>query len=596
MTMADVIASRISLSIPSPEDEPLPPAERPGKLTAILGGVDAANYQADGTVTAGLYRSSREELDDVVWRIKRAHLDRHIRWNDMAVITHDNAAVRLFGERLRRDGVPVRYSSVTRPLKDETFVQGLFALVELARLRAEGMAECQMTLASCAAYIRTRVATLMNGPLVSAGAKPGQGRPARLAPIESAMGSLESLAHLATDDAMLTSLTTAWETLRETYHETRRETGCETSSSVVSTSAVSSSVTSLPVSVEILGEPSGDDLAFGVDALYVMLAIDDAAAPAQAALASIHAVLGNDPQARAFANLWHLVGSVASGLERLPASQRVQPRYALSVAWNATGLAPVWQRAALFNTAEGRTANDRLDAAMRLFQFADDSTASRDITSFMAQVRGMEVQADSLAHIGPVEDAVTLTTPAGAAGRHWEYAWIPVVQQDVWPNLAGRNTMFGGEDLAELVLRGALEESDKTGHDPRFAAVLSGEKKSFLVALTRARRIMISAVWNDSMSPSDFLFGYLPEYYPRNRQQAPFTTVGAHAGFAEYDLAGLDATHVVGQRRPRGSGHCSTAAGCRKGRRDCVDTPVRAWCARRKSAELGVCGIAGPIG
>lgn len=50
----------------------------------------------------------------------------------MAVITHDNAAVRLFGERLRRDGVPVRYSSVTRPLKDETFVQGLFALVELA--------------------------------------------------------------------------------------------------------------------------------------------------------------------------------------------------------------------------------------------------------------------------------------------------------------------------------------------------------------------------------------------------------------------------------------------------------------------------------
>ena len=202
MTMADVIASRISLSIPSPEDEPLPPAERPGKLTAILGGVDAANYQADGTVTAGLYRSSREELDDVVWRIKRAHLDRHIRWNDMAVITHDNAAVRLFGERLRRDGVPVRYSSVTRPLKDETFVQGLFALVELARLRAEGMAECQMTLASCAAYIRTRVATLMNGPLVSAGAKPGQGRPARLAPIESAMGSLESLAHLATDDAM----------------------------------------------------------------------------------------------------------------------------------------------------------------------------------------------------------------------------------------------------------------------------------------------------------------------------------------------------------------------------------------------------------
>ena len=57
-------------------------------------------------MTAGLYRSSREELDDVVWRIKRAHLDRHIRWNDMAVITHDNAAVRLVcAEMVYRCGI-----------------------------------------------------------------------------------------------------------------------------------------------------------------------------------------------------------------------------------------------------------------------------------------------------------------------------------------------------------------------------------------------------------------------------------------------------------------------------------------------------------
>ena len=53
----------------------------------------------------------------------------------MAVIAHDNATVRAFGERLRADGVPVRYSSVTRPLKDEPFVQGLFALIELAELK-----------------------------------------------------------------------------------------------------------------------------------------------------------------------------------------------------------------------------------------------------------------------------------------------------------------------------------------------------------------------------------------------------------------------------------------------------------------------------
>ena len=56
---------------------------------------------------------------------ERADLDRHIRWNDMAVITHDNAAVRLFGERLRRDGVPVRYSSVTRSFEGRDFRAGI---------------------------------------------------------------------------------------------------------------------------------------------------------------------------------------------------------------------------------------------------------------------------------------------------------------------------------------------------------------------------------------------------------------------------------------------------------------------------------------
>lgn len=98
MMMADVIMSCTSLSISPSEDEPLPPAERPGKPTTILGGVDTTNYQADGTVTVDLYRPPREKLDDVVWCIKWAHLDRHIRWNDMTVITRDGAAVRLFGK------------------------------------------------------------------------------------------------------------------------------------------------------------------------------------------------------------------------------------------------------------------------------------------------------------------------------------------------------------------------------------------------------------------------------------------------------------------------------------------------------------------
>lgn len=88
----------------------------------------------------------------MVWRIKRSHLDRGTEWNDMAVIAHDNATVRQFGERLRRDGVPVRYSSVTRPLKSEPFVQGLFALIELAQLREQGLDGTDMSLKNIGAF------------------------------------------------------------------------------------------------------------------------------------------------------------------------------------------------------------------------------------------------------------------------------------------------------------------------------------------------------------------------------------------------------------------------------------------------------------
>ena len=534
----DVLASRVSLSIPSPEQEPLPMAQRPWKLTEALHAdvsvwqtkgdqADGPQGEADkddrarGRVSTALYRSSREELDDVVWRIKHAHLDDSVAWNDMAVIAHDNATVRLFGERLRRDGVPVQYSSVSRPMKSEPLVQSLFALVELARLRAEGIAGCGMTLPEMAAYIRSRVITLMAGPLVTTGAKPGYGAPGRIPRIESAMESLEVLADLSQEGTVLRGLLETWQALRDAMP-------------VLEPSAEDERVR---VDDEVMQPENEQGLAFGMGALYVMLGCDDAHAPTTAAMQAIGAVLGKDPQMRAFSNLWTMVGKTAKALEDMPASVRNEPRYALFAAWDAAGVATAWQRTALMRTAEGRAANDRLDAAMRIFQFAEDSTASRDITGFIAQVRGMEMQADSLAHVSPVDQAVTLTTPAGSAGRHWNHVWLPSIQQDVWPNLAERNTMFGGEELAALMLRGSLPEHDVSGRDLALNAVLSGEKKSLLVALTRAEEsVALSAVWNDDTIPSDFLFGYLPERYHRNIEQAQFTTVGQQS-----EANGLDA-------------------------------------------------------
>lgn len=207
-----LVATRVSLSIASTESTDVPLPDRPGKMSDMPGAMPietlpaddtgARVTPADGSVETALYRSSSEELDDVVWKIKTEHLQRSRVWNDMAVIAHDNATVRAFGERLRADGVPVRYSSVTRPLKDEPFVQGLFALIELAELKNQTIAASTMDLQTAGSYIRSRVALIMGSPLITVGGdQRHEGRPARLASIESAMNALVSLASIVESKA-----------------------------------------------------------------------------------------------------------------------------------------------------------------------------------------------------------------------------------------------------------------------------------------------------------------------------------------------------------------------------------------------------------
>lgn len=537
-----LVATRVSLSITSPERNAPPMAQRPGKMPVCPGAwpVSAVKHTDDSLQTA-IYRSAREELDDVVWRIKRSHLDRGTEWNDMAVIAHDNATVRQFGERLRRDGVPVRYSSVTRPLKSEPFVQGLFALIELAQLREQGLDGTDMSLKNIGAFARSRIAALMGSALVTTGGKPGEGAPARIEPIESAMSSLESLAGLegvaddpnghavadeptdetagrAVDGSELARIVREWEALKES----ERRNGAD-----------------MTIQIADVADGTGEErpAAFSVLSQYAMLALDGKAAPCADMLGVIGSVVGGGPHLKAFQRVFRLIDRVAEGMRALPSKE---PQFVLALAWDVTGVAEHWQRMALMNTPEGRAANDRLDAAMRLFQYAQGGMIGTDIDGFIDQVRSMEIEADSLAKTGPVEQAVTLTTPAGASGRHWACVWIPALQQDVWPNLAERATLFGGEDLADVVLHGdAAAQPCSSGHDARLETVLASEKKSFLVAITRGALVMVSAVLSDDTTPSDFMYGYLPEHCPRDIDAVTFATVGESGDNGEF--AGLDA-------------------------------------------------------
>lgn len=548
-----LVATRVSLSIASTEPTDVPLPERPGKMRNIPGAMpiealpsgntDACVTHADGSVETALYRSSSEELDDVVWKIKTEHLQRSREWNDMAVITHDNATVRAFGERLRADGVPVRYSSVTRPLKDEPFVQGLFALIELAELKRRTIAASGMDPQAAGSYIRSRVASIMASPLITVGGdRRHEGRPARLASVESAMHALASLAEIVGDDE-----------IRAQGSANMAKTDVEQQSSLLRLMADWHEYMAKCHAISDEGQHDGghdgdqDDLVFDMDALYVLLLEGNT----DRVIDTIASVTGSDPQVKAFASLWKVLDKTCEAEHKLVLRE---PQYVLDCAWRACGKAEIWQRVALEHSAAGRAANDRLDAAMRLFNYASGGESSgefatRTIEAFMEQVRSLTIEADSLAHTAPIDQAVTLTTPAGAAGRHWNLVFLPSLQQGQWPNLTPRNTLFGGEELADVMLHGELSDTVTTSagkRDAQLAAVLASEQKSFLVALTRADECAVmSAVLNDDHVPSDFLYGYVPEWFDRDRdadmEQREYAAIGSQGDYAglESDPRGL---------------------------------------------------------
>ena len=548
-----LVATRVSLSIASTEPTDVPLPERPGKMRNIPGAMpiealpsgntDACVTPADGSVETALYRSSSEELDDVVWKIKTEHLQRSREWNDMAVITHDNATVRAFGERLRADGVPVRYSSVTRPLKDEPFVQGLFALIELAELKRRTIAASGMDPQAAGSYIRSRVASIMASPLITVGGdRQHEGRPARLASVESAMHALASLAEIVGDDE-----------IRAQDSANMAKTDVEQQSSLLRLMADWHEYMAKCHAISDEGQHDGghdgdqNDPVFDMDALYVLLLEGNT----DRVIDTIASVTGSDPQVKAFASLWKVLDKTCEAEHKLVLRE---PQYVLDCAWRACGKAEIWQRVAWEHSAAGRAANDRLDAAMRLFNYASGGESSgefaaRTIEAFMEQVRSLTIEADSLAHTAPIDQAVTLTTPAGAAGRHWNLVFLPSLQQGQWPNLTPRNTLFGGEELADVMLHGELSDTVTTStgkRDAQLAAVLASEQKSFLVALTRADECAVmSAVLNDDHVPSDFLYGYVPEWFDRDRdadmERREYAAIGSQGDYAglESDPRGL---------------------------------------------------------
>lgn len=621
------------------------------KSSNFLGSSKSSSY-AYGSV----YHSPREELDMIVWQIKRAHLDSNCKWSDIALIAHDNDTVRLFGERLLRDGVPVRYSSVKRTLSDEPFVQGLFAMIELAQLSLRGLDDISreisvgtLTLHELASYVRCRIIDFVNSPLVQneycedsskstlrtkhknnsaysenansniydvgiSSYSSNNAIPANMSSVENVMRSMASLNSMMSlsseknsdyDSSPLRKIFDEFNLLKdkmcsnssedaENYVVDDRiidETNQNSAENVENATNSANSAQDTPNTkddskTKDVNNSSNNssnnvecaDLCYLLilcelcESLYDSDSLDNNSCVKDdsninsdideceslndeycinnkakrkitkiSLLTLLHNMNPSSSHNMALIHACKLIYNLANSMKCNPTL--VEPKYVLSQAWNICSVAEKWQIISLQNNDSGRIANSRLDAAMRLFSYAkafnmaEQNTSSAieykpitgnltgAINRFIEQVRGLEIQADSLARVAPLPDAVTLTTPAGSAGKRWKLVWIPQVQQNVWPNVEARNTMFGAESLVDMTINKRIAKmlNRPLSIDTKSSfgisvnsktSVYTSEQRSFFVAITRAKsQLYVSAVRNDDLVPSDFLFRYMPSQF-----------------------------------------------------------------------------------
>lgn len=183
-------------------------------------------------------------------------------------------------------------------------------------------------------------------------------------------------------------------------------------------------------------------------------------------------------------------------------------------AWEASGLAGGWRRAALGDVgdvdgARSRMASSRLDALLELFAAAERLTDRRPgagALDLVEQIRGQAVVEDTLAPHASARGRIAVLTPAQLAGEHRDTVVLARLQEGAWPDLRLRSTLFGAAELSlwsgtrrggelplELEALRALQREQ----------VVADELRLAVSALARARqRVLVTAVEDEQNEPS----------------------------------------------------------------------------------------------
>lgn len=426
---------------------------RPGPSAVPVGSGpgDLGDDFAAAPVEVVLARSAAQEARHVAERLRRAHLIEGIPWSQMAVIVRGAGRTATLRRVLAGARVPVVLPGAHVPLRDEPVVAALLELVGI---------------------------------------------------------SLELASGAAADHA----------------DELSPEAASERVAAVTAQVDAEPAAVDAAVVYDLLASPLGGMDAVGVRRLRraVRLAESGRARaadnPAGAVVAArpmdealVQGLLGDgtlDLLGSEGAAVRRLARAVAAGVEAATGegsrwAAGVTAETVLWAVWKALGLAEPWRRAALEGGPAGARADRDLDAVVALFEAAAtyvDRLPGRGPHGFLDHLLGQDVAGDLIADAAPVAEAVTLTTPAGAAGSEWDVVAVCGVQEGVWPDLRLRGSVLGSQHLVDV------SSERPAGVREALAAVRYDETRLFHVAVSRARRhLLVTAIAHEEEQPSAFL-------------------------------------------------------------------------------------------
>jgi len=179
--------------------------------------------------------------------------------------------------------------------------------------------------------------------------------------------------------------------------------------------------------------------------------------------------------------------------------------------WQRSGLETIWFEQAIGSGVAAEEANRHLDGVVALFSAAKrfvERSPDAPASVFLAGWVSAEVAEDSLAPRSIV-DAVALGTPASMVGREFSIVVVAGVQENVWPNLRLRGSLFAAGQLAladEASAASASQGAASASTEDARAEVMHEELRLFAQAISRAeRRAIVTAVAGEESLPSPFL-------------------------------------------------------------------------------------------